>query len=66
MLIPLMPLRRYVVTTCCKDPDHIANIADPEYKADLNTDLETVEDILLAWGQQHALVHFRGAALSQP
>jgi hypothetical protein len=65
-LIILMPLPRYIKNPCCAEPDHVTNITDTDYEPELNSDLEMVEDLLIAWGQQHpaghALIHFRGIA----
>jgi hypothetical protein len=61
-----MPLPRYVKGGCCADPVHVTNLTEPDFENELNTDLEMVEDLLLAWAQNHAngqtLIHFRAAA----
>jgi hypothetical protein len=35
-LIILMPLPRYISSSCCADPDHVTNIADADYEPELN------------------------------
>jgi hypothetical protein len=65
-MIVIMPLPRYVKNGCCSDPAHVTNLSEPDFENELNSDLEMVEDLLIAWAQNHAnsqtLIHFRSAA----
>jgi hypothetical protein len=58
-----MPLPGYVASPCCPDPEHITNIAEPEYESELKS--RDGRYLIACLGpQQHAarqsLVHFRG------
>jgi hypothetical protein len=50
-LVILVPIPRYVTGKCCNAAQHITNISDPEYIAEMDSTIELVEDLLTAWGQ---------------
>jgi hypothetical protein len=64
--IIIMPLPRYILKSCCTNPEHVTNLKDPRYDTDLQQDLDTVEDLLTAWtqslGNESTLIHFRSVA----
>jgi hypothetical protein len=65
-IIVLMPIPRYVTGRCCSDPEHVSNFNDPTFEADLNSDMEMVEDLLTGWLQSccnsGAIIHLRTSA----
>jgi hypothetical protein len=65
-IICIMPVPRYLTGKCCENESHITNFHDLAFDADLQIDLEMVEDMLMAWLQSHkgssALIHYRSIA----
>jgi hypothetical protein len=65
-IICIMPIPRYLTGKCCGADGHITNFAEQNFDADLQLDLEMVEDMLMAWLQSHkgssALIHYRSIA----
>jgi hypothetical protein len=65
-IIIMMPLPRYILKSCCVNPEHVSNLKDPNYCMELQQDLDTVEDLLTAWaqslGNESTLIHFRSVA----
>jgi hypothetical protein len=51
-LIGIVPIPRYVAGKCCLEQDHISNFADPDYVTDLESGLETLEDLVIGWVQK--------------
>jgi hypothetical protein len=62
-LVILVPIPHCVTGKCCDSAQHITNIADPEYIAEMDATIEMLEDLLTAWGQsvmdRADIFHFR-------
>jgi hypothetical protein len=50
-IIALSPLPRYVIEKCCLDPEHITNADDNDFLADIDSNIEILEELLNGWAQ---------------
>jgi hypothetical protein len=50
-IVIVTPVPRYLLAKCCSDPDHITNFADRHYITEIEKELDSVEDLLVGWGQ---------------
>jgi hypothetical protein len=66
LVVIVTPVPRYLLAKCCADPDHITNFADRLYISEIEKELDSVEDLLVDWGQsltsRSDILNFRAVA----
>jgi hypothetical protein len=50
-LLVISPLLRYVTEPCCANKDHVQNISLTDYIAEIEQNVESIDDLLAGWAQ---------------
>jgi hypothetical protein len=65
-LLVISPLPRYVTEPCCANKDHIQIINLPDYIAEIEQNVESIDDLLAGWAQninsRSEILNFRAVA----
>jgi hypothetical protein len=50
-IVLLVPIPRYVVASCCENPEHVSNRLDRDFTTEISGEMERVEEMHDAWAQ---------------